>query len=115
MRRARFSLRECPSVSFEEDDAHSSDRLGENPKLCFEKYVDAVIDLLIPGHSPGIKERLVDLYGKPELLFFGPDGQSPPLTSATHSLTTWCYRGHCRPHGLGSQYVSLRLFVCDRS
>ena len=35
----------------------------------------AVIDLLIPGHSPGIKEKLVDLYGKPELLFFGPDGQ----------------------------------------
>ena len=69
-------------------------RLGENPKLCFEKYVDvslgyvcgmlsrrsinfgmqAVIDLLIPGQTPGIKEKLVDLYGKPELLFFGPDG-----------------------------------------
>ena len=33
----------------------------------------AVIDLLIPGQTPGIKEKLVDLYGKPELLFFGPD------------------------------------------
>lgn len=34
----------------------------------------SIIDLLIPGQSPGIKERLVDLYGKPEILFFGPDG-----------------------------------------
>lgn len=36
--------------------------------------MQAVIDLLIPGQSPGIKEQLVDLYGKPEILFFGPDG-----------------------------------------
>ena len=35
--------------------------------------LQAMIDLLIPGETPGIKERLVDLYGKPELLFFGPD------------------------------------------
>jgi glutamate dehydrogenase len=47
--------------------------LGANPRRCFEKYVDAVIDLLIPGQTPGIKEPIVDLYGKPELLFFGPD------------------------------------------
>ncbi|EIW81085.1 NAD-specific glutamate dehydrogenase [Coniophora puteana RWD-64-598 SS2] len=47
--------------------------LGASPRLCFEKYVDAVIDLLIPGQTPGIKERLVDLYNKPEILFFGPD------------------------------------------
>ncbi|KAJ7109084.1 NAD-specific glutamate dehydrogenase [Mycena crocata] len=47
--------------------------LGASPRLCFEKYVDSIVDLLIPGQTPGIKERLVDLYGKPELLFFGPD------------------------------------------
>ncbi|KAI0299499.1 NAD-specific glutamate dehydrogenase [Russula brevipes] len=47
--------------------------LGANPRLCFEKYIDSVLDLLIPGQSPGIKERLVDLYNKPEILFFGPD------------------------------------------
>ncbi|GLB38177.1 putative NAD()-dependent glutamate dehydrogenase which degrades glutamate to ammonia and alpha-ketoglutarate [Lyophyllum shimeji] len=47
--------------------------LGANPRRCFEKYVDAIIDLLIPGQTPGIKERLVDLYGKPEILFLGPD------------------------------------------
>ena len=33
----------------------------------------SIIDLLIPGQTPGIKEQLVDLYGKPEILFFGPD------------------------------------------
>ena len=47
--------------------------IGANPRTCFEKYVDAIVDLLIPGQTPGIKEPLVDLYGKPELLFFGPD------------------------------------------
>ncbi|KAF7296671.1 NAD-specific glutamate dehydrogenase [Mycena chlorophos] len=47
--------------------------LGANPRACFEKYVDSIVDLLIPGQSPGIKEQIVDLYGKPELLFFGPD------------------------------------------
>ncbi|KAH7913967.1 NADH-dependent glutamate dehydrogenase [Hygrophoropsis aurantiaca] len=47
--------------------------LGASPRRCFEKYVDSIIDLLIPGQTPGIKERLVDMYGKPELLFFGPD------------------------------------------
>ena len=70
-------------------------RLGANPRLCFEKYIDVniqpllsaicmkltdvliwqcILDLLIQGQSPGIKERLVDLYNKPEILFFGPDG-----------------------------------------
>lgn len=37
-------------------------------------HAQAIIDLLIPGQSPGIKEQLVDLYGKSEMLFFGPDG-----------------------------------------
>jgi hypothetical protein len=36
----------------------------------------SVVDLLIPGQTPGIKGPLVDLFGKPELLFFGPDGMS---------------------------------------
>jgi glutamate dehydrogenase len=27
----------------------------------------------LPGDTPGIKEPLVDLYNKPEILFFGPD------------------------------------------
>jgi glutamate dehydrogenase len=70
-------------------------RLGANPRLCFEKYIDVYIqlllsvaymkltdvligqcmlDLLIQDPSPGIKKCLADLYNKPEILFFGPDG-----------------------------------------
>ena len=33
-----------------------------------------MLDLLIPGQTPGIKGKVVDLLGKPEILFFGPDG-----------------------------------------
>lgn len=46
---------------------------GTDPDIDLKKK-KSIVDLLIPGQSPGIKERLVDLYGKPELLFFGPDG-----------------------------------------
>ncbi|EPZ36174.1 Glutamate/phenylalanine/leucine/valine dehydrogenase domain-containing protein [Rozella allomycis CSF55] len=44
-----------------------------NPRQAFEKYVDSILDLLIVGQSPGIKEKIVDLYCKEEILFFGPD------------------------------------------
>jgi glutamate dehydrogenase len=47
--------------------------LNANPRNAFEKFVDAIIDLLITGSSPGIKEPIVDLYNKEEILFFGPD------------------------------------------
>jgi glutamate dehydrogenase len=47
--------------------------LGANPQIAFQKFVDAILDLLIPGVSPGIKEAIVDLYQKEEILFFGPD------------------------------------------
>ncbi|KAI9208576.1 Glutamate/Leucine/Phenylalanine/Valine dehydrogenase-domain-containing protein [Polychytrium aggregatum] len=45
----------------------------DKPREAFEKYVDSILDLLIPGQSPGIKEKIIDLYGKNEILFFGPD------------------------------------------
>lgn len=46
----------------------------DKPRQAFEKYVDSILDLLIVGQTPGIKEKLVDLNGnKPEILFFGPD------------------------------------------
>jgi glutamate dehydrogenase len=47
--------------------------LDANPRLCFEKYVDAIIDLLIKGETPGVKEPIVDLLGTDEILFLGPD------------------------------------------
>ncbi|KAI8074047.1 Glutamate/Leucine/Phenylalanine/Valine dehydrogenase-domain-containing protein [Gongronella butleri] len=45
----------------------------DKPLVAFEKYVDAILDLLIIGQTPGIKDSLVDRVGKPEILFFGPD------------------------------------------
>jgi len=39
-------------------------------------YIQTTPDLIIRGQTLGIKEKLVDLYDKPELLFFGPDGAS---------------------------------------
>ncbi|KAG8732549.1 NAD-dependent glutamate dehydrogenase [Ceratobasidium sp. 414] len=65
--------------------------LGAPTELCFQKYVDAVIDLLIPGHTPGIKEPIVDLYGEPELLFFGPD-------EGTADMMDWA-ANHARDRG----------------
>lgn len=72
--------------------------LGANPRRCFEKYVDAILDLLIPGQSPGIKERLVDLYDKPELLFFGPD-------EGTADMMDWAAM-HARDRGADTWWKS---------
>lgn len=72
--------------------------LGANPRRCFEKYVDAVLDLLIPGQTPGIKEHLVDLYGKPELLFFGPD-------EGTADMMDWAAM-HARDRGADTWWKS---------
>ncbi|CEG82663.1 Putative NAD-specific glutamate dehydrogenase [Rhizopus microsporus] len=41
----------------------------DKPLVAFEKYVDSILDLLIVGYG----DPLVDLVGKPEILFFGPD------------------------------------------
>lgn len=47
--------------------------MQEKSKVAFTKYVDSMLDLLLDGQSAGVKEKLVDLYGKQEILFFGPD------------------------------------------
>lgn len=41
-----------------------------NYKECFNKYIDSILDLLIKDPT---KESYVDLYGKPEMLYLGPD------------------------------------------
>ncbi|CAO3586318.1 unnamed protein product [Absidia cylindrospora] len=61
--------------------------------VAFEKYVDSIMDLLIDGQSPGIKEKLVDLTGKPEILFFGPD-------EGTAEYMDWASQ-HARRRGAG--------------
>lgn len=50
-------------------DVHHQDKA----RVAFDKYIDSILDLLLPPTSPGIKEPIVDLYGQPELLFLGPD------------------------------------------
>ncbi|CAO3644517.1 unnamed protein product [Mucor hiemalis] len=61
--------------------------------VAFEKYVDSVLDLLIVGETVGIKEKLVDLTGKPEILFFGPD-------EGTAEYMDWASQ-HARRRGAG--------------
>lgn len=53
--------------------------MDANPRVVFEKYVDAILDLLIKGSTPGVKEEIVDLIGKEEILFFGPDEGTAPF------------------------------------
>lgn len=45
----------------------------------FEKYIDSLCDLLLPGNTPGIKEPIVDLLGQKEILFMGPDENTAGL------------------------------------
>lgn len=45
----------------------------DRPRACFEKYIDALIDLLLKQNIPDVKDGYVDLYNKPEILFLGPD------------------------------------------
>lgn len=40
------------------------------PRECFTKYIDSLLDLLIKDPS---KEKIVDLYNEPEMLYMGPD------------------------------------------
>lgn len=63
----------------------------DRPRACFEKYIDALIDLLLKQYIPGVKENYVDLYKKPEILFLGPDEN-------TATYTDWATQ-HARERG----------------
>ncbi|KAL5039431.1 NAD-dependent glutamate dehydrogenase [Batrachochytrium dendrobatidis] len=63
----------------------------DKPRVAFEKYVDSILDLLLVGESPGIKEKICDLYNKPEILFFGPD-------EGTADMMDWASQ-HARHRG----------------
>ena len=54
-------------------------RHQDKARESFEKYIDSILDLLLPPNSPGIKDPIVDLYGKPEILFMGPDENTADL------------------------------------
>lgn len=64
----------------------------DRAKIAFEKYVDAVLDLVTPAVIPGIKDAIVDLYQKPEILFFGPD-------EGTADYMNWA-SAHARERGV---------------
>jgi glutamate dehydrogenase len=53
----------------------------DKTRVAFEKYIDSIIDLLLPPASPGIKDPIVDLYGKEEILFMGPDENTADLVN----------------------------------
>jgi glutamate dehydrogenase len=54
-------------------------RHQDKTRVAFEKYIDSILDLLLPPTSPGIKDPIVDLYGKEEILFMGPDENTADL------------------------------------
>ena len=58
-------------------DAKSQDK----GSIAFEKYIDSIMDLLLPAESPGIKNPIIDLYGKEEILFMGPDENTADLVN----------------------------------
>ncbi|GBE83016.1 NAD-specific glutamate dehydrogenase [Sparassis crispa] len=63
-------------------------RSGTDSRLsCFADWVQAQDCASRNTWTPGIKERLINLYGKPELLFFGPDGACPSPPSDHFILT----------------------------
>lgn len=49
--------------------------------VAFEKYIDSIMDLLLPAETPGIKNPIVDLHGKQEILFMGPDENTADLVN----------------------------------
>ena len=58
-------------------DVHHQDKV----KVAFEKYIDSIMDLLLPPSSPGIKDPIVDLHGQQEILFMGPDENTADLVN----------------------------------
>ncbi|KAI1338057.1 NAD-specific glutamate dehydrogenase [Xylariaceae sp. FL0016] len=58
-------------------DAKQQDKATE----AFEKYIDSILDLLLPAETPGIKNPIVDLYRKQEILFMGPDENTADLVN----------------------------------
>jgi len=56
-------------------DYHHQDKA----RRAFEKYIDSIMDLLLPPTSPGIKDPIVDLHGHQEILFMGPDENTADL------------------------------------
>lgn len=64
-----------------------------NPEMCFKKYIDSLLDLLLPDAN------MVDYYKKEEILFLGPD-------EGTAELMDWAAL-HARERG--ARFWKVRL------
>jgi len=51
----------------------------DKARVAFEKYIDSIMDLLLVPETPDIKDPIVDLHGKQEILFMGPDENTADL------------------------------------
>ena len=75
----------------------------------------SIIDLLIPGQTPGIKGPIVDVSGRsdPEILFFGPDEVGRAFRFLTIILPlgqlSLPFRPRC-PSSMTFPHVSLRTW-----
>ncbi|KAK9484929.1 Glutamate/Leucine/Phenylalanine/Valine dehydrogenase-domain-containing protein [Lipomyces starkeyi] len=47
--------------------------------VAFQKYIDSILDLLLPIESPSASSPIVDLYKKEEIIFMGPDENTAGL------------------------------------
>lgn len=48
----------------------------DKARIAFGKYIDSLLDLLLPASSPGIKDPIVDLYAEEEGMLFFPSFSS---------------------------------------
>jgi glutamate dehydrogenase len=48
----------------------------DHPTIAFEKYIDSLLDLILPQQSGN---SIVDLHGQEEILFMGPDENTAGL------------------------------------
>ncbi|KAK9479274.1 Glutamate/Leucine/Phenylalanine/Valine dehydrogenase-domain-containing protein [Lipomyces japonicus] len=51
----------------------------DKARIAFQKYIDSILDLLLPNQTSGVKSQVVDLYKKEEILFMGPDENTAGL------------------------------------
>ncbi len=74
-----------------------------------EQGIQAMIDLLIPNQTSGVKERFIDHYGKPELLFFGPDGTCNHHPRACNDITICLVEGTADMMDWAARMTSVHL------
>ncbi|KAJ4304277.1 NAD-dependent glutamate dehydrogenase [Collariella sp. IMI 366227] len=89
----------------------------DKAREAFEKYIDSILDLLLKAETPGIKNPIVNLYGKEEILFMGPDENTADLVDwatehARNRGAPWWKSSAVSPHdAYGMTTLSVREYV----